>query len=59
MIRKCDICGQEDHEDWMDYYNAGSMRIWICAKCKRKAIREVNMSEALNKKTRRKEKERR
>ena len=59
MKRKCDICGLEDHEDWMYYYNAGSTRIWICAKCKRLAIREVNASEALNKKTRRKEKEKR
>lgn len=59
MKRTCDICGREDDESWMDYYNTGSGQIWICYKCKRIGIREVNLSEVMKKKARRKEEKQR
>lgn len=55
MKRACDICGREDHETWMDYYNTGSTRIWVCARCKKIGIREVNLSEAFKKRAKWKE----
>ena len=57
MIRECEICGFEFDEYWMDSYNAGRRKIWICPKCKRQAIREVNASEAFKKRARWKENE--
>lgn len=59
MIRACEICGYEQDEYWMDFYNTGQRRIWICHKCKRLGIREVNRSEALKKRAKWKEKEQR
>lgn len=57
MIRACDICGVELPEYWMDRYNTGRTTVWVCPACKRQGIREVNASEALKKRPRRKEKE--
>lgn len=59
MIRRCEICGREENEYWMESYNAGRTQIWVCAGCKRKGIREVNLSEALKKRARKKEEHRR
>ncbi len=55
MKRICDVCGREDDESWMDYYNTGSSQIWVCARCKKIATREINLSEVF--KTRAKWKE--
>lgn len=59
MKRTCDVCGREDDESWMDYYNTGSSQIWVCYKCKRLGIREVNQSEALKKRAKWKEEKQR
>lgn len=59
MKRACDICGREDHEAWMDKYNFGRTQIWVCPGCKRRGIREVNLSEALKKRAKWKEEKQR
>lgn len=59
MTKTCDICGREQDAYWMDCYNTGRTRIWICPACKRKGIREVDLSEVMNKKRKRKENEKR
>lgn len=59
MKRACDICGQEAEQYWMDKYNTGRTTVWVCPACKRKGVREVNLSEVMNKKRKRKENEQR
>lgn len=57
MIRKCDICGFEFDDYWMHKYNAGRTQIWVCNKCKQNGIREVNLSAAMKKRPRKREKQ--
>lgn len=57
MIRRCEFCGREENEYWMDTYNTGQKQIWVCGRCKRHGIREVNASEAFKKRSKWKENE--
>lgn len=59
MIRACGICGQEMNDYFMDCYNTGRTQIWLCPECRKNARREVDRSEAIKKRARMKEKEKR
>lgn len=55
MIRACDICGVKMNDYWMDSYSTGRTQLWLCPECRKNARREVDLSDAVRSRTRRKE----
>ena len=45
MKRKCDICGCEADEHWMESYNTGRKVIWLCWGCYKNSHYEAMKSE--------------
>lgn len=45
MKRKCDICGLEADEHWMQSFNTGRKVMWFCWDCYKQSQYEVAKSE--------------
>jgi hypothetical protein len=45
MKRKCDICGLEADEHWMQSYNVGRKTVWLCWDCYKQSQYEANKSD--------------
>ena len=45
MKRKCDICGLEADEHWMQSFNTGRKVMWLCWDCYKQSQYEVAKSE--------------
>ena len=45
MKRKCDICGIETDEHWMQSFNTGRKVMWLCWDCYKNSQREATLSD--------------
>lgn len=45
MKRKCDICGCEADDHWMQSYNTGRRVMWLCWSCFKQSQYEAVKSE--------------
>ena len=45
MKRKCDICGCEADDHWMESFNTGRRVIWLCWDCYKNSQYEVMTTE--------------
>lgn len=45
MKRKCDICGCEADEHWMESYNTGRTVMWFCWDCYKNSQYEAAKSD--------------
>ena len=45
MLRRCDICGEEQEEKWMQTYNTGRRTMWLCWECYQESQRQADLSD--------------
>lgn len=45
MKRKCDICGCEADDHWMQPYNTGRRVMWLCWSCYKQSQYEATKSD--------------
>lgn len=45
MKRKCDICGCEADDHWMQSYNTGRRVMWLCWSCFKQSQYEATKSD--------------
>lgn len=50
MKRKCDVCGCEADEHWMESYNTGRRTVWLCWECYQSSQREAMLSDLFRQK---------
>ena len=45
MKRRCDICGCEADDHWMQSFNTGRRTLWLCWECYQQSQREATQSD--------------
>lgn len=50
MKRKCDICGCEADDHWMQPYNTGRRVMWLCWDCFKQSQYEATKSDMVRQK---------